>query len=159
MRIAWFHVPKCGSSLANIVLHLANASLPPSASIADARSCIGSQHHNCFHKDPWSTFFGRYALNRWFRNDTLWHGKTFFDHHQILESDYKAFRGSFVGMFRSPESRFRSAYTSYGRHGLPGLHRIRHPVAPDEATMPHGPGSVGFSLETVTFSRLQLIES
>ena len=132
MRIAWFHVPKCGSSLANIVLHLANASLPPSASIADARSCIGTQHHNCLHKDPWSTFFGRYALNRWFRNDTLWHGKTFFDHHQILESDYKAFRGSFVGMFRSPETRFRSAYTSYGRHGLPGLHRIRHPVAPDE---------------------------
>ena len=42
------------------------------------------------HTDPWSTFFGRFPLDQWFRNGTLWHGKTFFDHHEILESDYKA---------------------------------------------------------------------
>ena len=102
MRIAWFHVPKCGSSLANIVLHLANASLPPSTSIADARSCIGSQHHNCLHKIPGvhsltaTLSISGFATTRFGtgrRSSTT----------VILESDYKAFRGNFVGMFRSPE--------------------------------------------------------
>ena len=30
-RIAWFHVPKTGSSFANTLMHLANASLPANA--------------------------------------------------------------------------------------------------------------------------------
>ena len=32
-RIAWFHVPKTGSSFANTLMHLANTSLPANAFI------------------------------------------------------------------------------------------------------------------------------
>lgn len=119
-KIAWLHVPKCGSTFATTVLLYANQSLPENFTLCSKPSCFEGN------LDPWVDLWQRFSQPLWFPNGTLWKNAHFWDHHRISAHDYTEYKGYFVGMFRSPASRAASAFENYGRYGHPSLHRIRH---------------------------------
>ena len=102
-RIAWVHIPKCGTSFGNTLVHWANLSLPADATVGtDARE-----------------FMTGYAPRRWFfdQGNIFWmKDGNFGNHNSILAHVYRTWRGRFVGMFRSPAQRAESAYRHFGSH-------------------------------------------
>lgn len=116
-RVAFFHVPKTGTSLGNMIAHYVNASLPEGAVVPD---CTKEQ---CTHAELDSQgqleFQYRYPVDVWFR-DCLWmkdgHGpdkKDWFSHHEVSKEDFAAFKGRFVGLFRRPDQRALSSFHSF----------------------------------------------
>merc|ERR1719156_455886 len=65
--VAWFHVPKCGTSFGTTLAHYANSSIPLEARIPDARDPkCGNFEGRCFLKE--------YPIDQYF-NGLLWEKK------------------------------------------------------------------------------------
>ena len=60
-RIAWFHVPKTGSSFANTLMHLANTSLPANAFIQTKAKDLKEMG---FGNSPWTRGFASSSGSR-----------------------------------------------------------------------------------------------
>lgn len=119
-KIAWFHVMKCGSSFGTTLAHFANHSLPELAHVPSCRGVIADVEEDSCHFDqgPKELFVYKYPLREWFR-DAFWTGFT--DNHShdpgshkpISQTNYDAWKGHFVGFFRSPESQLASAFNHF----------------------------------------------
>jgi len=119
-KIAWFHVMKCGSSFGTTLAHFANHSLP---ALAHVPSCLGSiadvEEDSChIDQGPKELFVYKYPLQEWFSeafwsafNDNKSHDPG--SHKPIVLKDYDAWKGHFVGFFRSPESQLASAFNHF----------------------------------------------
>lgn len=92
-KLAWFHPPATGTSFGTTLFHYANASLPIQD---DARLLLG-----------WAHFFRKYKPDKWFR-DGLWYDEC--DHAPVTDDVYEQFKGHFVGLFRSPQTRIISHF-------------------------------------------------
>ena len=135
-RIAWLHIPKCGSSFGTALFHLANASLPATASmptcahtgvmikpemprphfhcVPSVDQCTKREVEKCVLGQPELSFFARFPIDEWFRC-TFWekrHGNVG-GHEPLDEATYEAFRGHLYGMFREPTKRTVSSYLWY----------------------------------------------
>lgn len=101
VRMAWAHIPKCGTSFGNVLVHWANQSLPMRANIGtDERS-----------------FMRRFPYRQWFWDDgpIFWKSSegNFGNHYGIDDASFTMFRGRFVGLFRNPALRAASAYAHF----------------------------------------------
>ena len=109
-RIAWFHVPKTGSSFANTLMHLANASLP-------ANAFLQNKSHDL------KAMVGEFPMDTWFRikfwepwRRSRHHGfGGIGDHTAISAAVHMQFAGHFFGLFRQPINRAQSAYAYFCR--------------------------------------------
>lgn len=102
-RVAWIHVPKCGTSFANTLIHYANSSIPKDDYISTA------------YPDADKFLAARYPIDRWFRNVLWTRGDGAWGLHiSLSDAAYQNFRGHVVSMFRRPSSRMFSAYLYHG---------------------------------------------
>ena len=112
-RIAWLHVPKCGSTFAVTLMHYAVPELP-----ADF---IGSKRFLSNLNEPAyaiaASQFDRSLTRRiWMKPPSLsatW-GGNWADHHALTDSVYEEWRGAIFGMFREPESLLESMWRFFG---------------------------------------------
>eukprot|EP00927_Polykrikos_kofoidii_P085674 TRINITY_DN9380_c0_g2_i1.p1 TRINITY_DN9380_c0_g2~~TRINITY_DN9380_c0_g2_i1.p1 ORF type:complete len:365 (+),score=36.72 TRINITY_DN9380_c0_g2_i1:71-1096(+) len=126
-KIAFFHVPKTGTSLGNMIVHYVNISLPTDAYIPDCREeeCPHAAKQGEGHIE----FQHRYNLDYWFKG-CFWEkegngprGTDWFGHNRITDEAYDMFNGRFVGLFRDPKQRAISSYHSFAdwtvkEHGI-----------------------------------------
>eukprot|EP00927_Polykrikos_kofoidii_P042502 TRINITY_DN364_c0_g2_i1.p1 TRINITY_DN364_c0_g2~~TRINITY_DN364_c0_g2_i1.p1 ORF type:complete len:326 (-),score=32.13 TRINITY_DN364_c0_g2_i1:205-1182(-) len=126
-RIAWFHIPKTGSSLGNLISHYLRPDFPADAVVPQC------EKETCEHVDKPSDsnreFQYRYDSNTWF-HDCLWlkpgHGPNntdWFAHASLSTLAWKSWKGSFVGMFRDPSQRALSSWDSFAGAFAPILGR------------------------------------
>ena len=125
-RIAWLHIPKCGSSFGTTLLHTANSSLPPAAKmpscthngillVPELPSALQSQRgRKCLLSQPEFTFFSRFPVDDWFKC-IFWEKSrgNFGGHEPIDDLAYRSFAPRFYGMFRAPLRRVVSSYLWY----------------------------------------------
>jgi hypothetical protein len=106
-RLAWFHVPKCSTSIGTTFGHFVKPELPETATMP---AC--SDEEPCeFAAVPEVQFMRQYALPQ----DILWtKGGNWGDHTAIDDGTWQQFRGHFVGLFRDPVRRAISAYKWFG---------------------------------------------
>ena len=89
-RIAWLHFPKAGTSFGTALMHVANDSLPSSATVPNM---FDYKHMNALR----ATYF---------RQATFWIPPMGFGWHAPLSaSTYKEFHGRIFAMFREPARR------------------------------------------------------
>lgn len=116
-RVAFFHIPKTGTSLGTLIAHYTNPSLPESAAIPNcqtevcthvSQACLGQLE-----------FQFRYPTQKWFK-DCLWlkpghgpDGTDWMSHSPITDDAYRSFEGRFVGFFRDPKQRALSSFYSF----------------------------------------------
>jgi len=104
-RIAWLHIPKCGTSFGTSLFHCANASLPEGAHIpvegTVKRSLV-------------PLFLREYPLSTWFRGRFWEKGGNVGEHTEITDSAWRRFNGHFFGMFRRPSARMYSSWRYFG---------------------------------------------
>ena len=105
LRIAWLHIPKCGTSFGNTLVHFANQSLPQRASVGTDET--GFMH--VFNATTWFSHAGKPVF--WMKDGN------FGNHLPITDDVYSSWRGHFVGMFRNPALRAESAF----RHFMPPM--------------------------------------
>ena len=129
-RIAFFHIPKTGTSLGTVIAHYVNSSLPDDAAVPNC------EVEKCSHvsESGWGQieFQFRYPREKWFK-DCLWekpghgpHGVDWFAHSKVLSSVYNEFEGRFVGMFRDPKQRALSSFSGFA-HMRVELYGIENP--------------------------------
>jgi len=109
-RVAWVHIPKCGSSFGTTVAHFANSSLP-------ATAVYGSTDRNLTHDEELKfdfsgSFIGEWPEEQYFQGGLLWggHEGKFGGHHRVTQEDFQQWRGRFVALFREPAARMQSAF-------------------------------------------------
>mmetsp|Transcript_5156 Transcript_5156/g.7261 ORF Transcript_5156/g.7261 Transcript_5156/m.7261 type:complete len:307 (-) Transcript_5156:693-1613(-) len=96
-KIAWVHIPKCGTSFGNVLVHYANPSLPRNASVGDNER----------------EFQRKYSFEIWFKG-TFWEkDQNFGNHFTISDQVYQDYYGHFFCMFRNPVHRAESAYNYF----------------------------------------------
>eukprot|EP00927_Polykrikos_kofoidii_P019149 TRINITY_DN1891_c0_g1_i6.p1 TRINITY_DN1891_c0_g1~~TRINITY_DN1891_c0_g1_i6.p1 ORF type:complete len:361 (+),score=39.82 TRINITY_DN1891_c0_g1_i6:74-1084(+) len=116
-RIAFFHIPKTGTSLGTVIAHYVNPSIPDDAVVPDCTK------ETCSHVPADSMgqleFQYRYPIKTWFK-DCLWEkagdgpdGTDWFNHNKVPADVYDDFTGRFVGMFRDPKQRALSSFHSF----------------------------------------------
>jgi len=116
-RVAFFHIPKTGTSLGNMIAHYVNTSLPAEAVIPNCAK------EACSHVESNGQgqleFQYRYPSEVWF-NNCLWikdgrgpDRKDWFSHKELEEKPYEEFKGRFVGLFRDPKQRAISSFYSF----------------------------------------------
>eukprot|EP00927_Polykrikos_kofoidii_P013073 TRINITY_DN1568_c0_g1_i1.p1 TRINITY_DN1568_c0_g1~~TRINITY_DN1568_c0_g1_i1.p1 ORF type:complete len:352 (-),score=40.85 TRINITY_DN1568_c0_g1_i1:217-1206(-) len=116
-RIAFFHIPKTGTSFGSVIAHYVNSSLPDDAAVPDC------EHVTCTHVSDggWGQieFQYRYPTDTWFK-DCMWekpgHGPNnvdWFAHSRVTTRVYDDFKGRFVGMFRNPKQRALSSFNGF----------------------------------------------
>jgi len=102
LRIAWHHIPKCGTSFGNTLVHWASPRLPENISIGtDERAFMQPQ-----------------SVKDWFWDDgpIFWmKDGNFGNHHSITDAAFAAYRGKFAGIFRNPALRAQSAHSHFER--------------------------------------------
>ena len=117
-RLAWFHVPKAGSSFGTALAHYANESLPPDARI---EPCGPEMGEHCLEERH---FLSKYPMDTWFK-DVFWEKSgNFGGHWPITESAWRMYEGSFYGFFRHPAARSWSAYDHFAAQGVNGFSRL-----------------------------------
>jgi len=109
-RVAWVHIPKCGSSFGTTVVHFANSSLP-------ATAVYGPEDRNltrdeALYFDFSGTFIEDWPEEQYFQGGLLWggHQGKFGGHHGVMQEDFQQWRGRFVALFREPAARMQSAF-------------------------------------------------
>ena len=107
-RIAWFHVPKTGSSFANTLMHLANTSLPANAFIQTKAKDLKEM----VREFPMDTWFRIKFWEPWRRSRHHGFGGIG-DHTAISAAVHTQFAGHFFGLFRQPVNRAQSAYAYF----------------------------------------------
>jgi hypothetical protein len=121
-KIAFFHIPKTGTSLGTLIAHYINSSLPANAVIPNC------QYEVCPHVTQPSLgqleFQTRWRANIWFKN-CFWmkpghgpDGTDWLSHSQIPNDAYQMFEGRFVGLFRNPKQRALSSFYSFEHYRL-----------------------------------------
>lgn len=105
-KLAWIHIPKCGSSFSNIIITWACPDIP-------------DKH---FVDVPWiDAVWGE--LKNQLGGDCVKKLELGVGHRKIDDDSnthgWKLSKGHFVGMFKEPEQRILSAF-KYGRHGIGG---------------------------------------
>jgi len=114
-RVAFLHVPKCGTALANALLHYACAGLEPtvgfsldphrnvSTRFADPDSALhyANRHSYCDTAQFWQQNDGAAIVS--------WIG-----HHPLTDNVFRRWRGSIFGVFREPWSHLRSMWAYFG---------------------------------------------
>lgn len=117
-RIAWLHIPKCGTSFLTTLLHFANHSLPPDARIPACdhsgrmifpeRDRLMKVNEKCVNAASELTFFQHFPVNIWFK-DTFWNAPVGIGRHYELNrrvlKDYDVYT-----MLRDPTERLASAF-------------------------------------------------
>jgi len=99
-KIRWLHIPKTGTSFANIVWHYGCPDIPRSASVADYDTRFEGELDDA------------YPMKK---NCPYLVDHTPATHKPIGEKEWEDHHGSFVTMFREPSSRIESAF-NYNRH-------------------------------------------
>jgi len=118
-RVAFFHIPKTGTSLGTVIAHYVNPSLPDEAAVPDCT------RETCSHVPSNSMgqleFQYRYPIKKWFK-DCLWEKAgdgpdsiDWFNHNKVSAEVYDDFTGRFVGMFRDPKQRALSSFHSFAK--------------------------------------------
>mmetsp|Transcript_2049 Transcript_2049/g.3818 ORF Transcript_2049/g.3818 Transcript_2049/m.3818 type:complete len:274 (+) Transcript_2049:263-1084(+) len=105
---------KCGSTFGATLAHFANSSLPKGAHMPSCNHLDASEEDACpgGNQGPYEFFLHKYPEATWF-HQVFWTKSGDPDpgnHRRIDDSDWSRFEGSFVGMFRQPESRMVSAF-------------------------------------------------
>ena len=107
-RVAWVHIPKCGTSFGTTLVHYANASLPEDFAIPTPGSAL-----------PRTFPVNVLGFNAWFQGVFWLKGRSedhnIANHNVISEAVWAQYRGRFFGMFREPLSRARSIYAFFTR--------------------------------------------
>ena len=119
-RVAWLHIPKAGTSFATTLVHYANASLPPNASIL-LEGDDAPQFKDLLDPLP-RRFFDVFPIREWFRG-VFWEKRggeavRMSGHDAMNEEAWRLYgphHGRFFGMFRDPKSRARSLWGYFGR--------------------------------------------
>lgn len=129
--ISWVHIPKCGTSFGNTLVHAANPSLPPTARMptcdkhalhhdasVDKKPKYGLFHpyqpHRC--KGATDVFFQLYPHKKWFRHrfacgKDMASGTCDAGRHMPLTGKlFAAHKGHFQGLFRDPAGLIPSSY-------------------------------------------------
>ena len=142
--ISWVHIPKCGTSFGNTLVHAANPSLPPTARMptcdkhalhhdasVDKKPKYGLFHpyqpHRC--KGATDVFFQLYPHKKWFRHrfacgKDMASGTCDAGRHMPLTGKlFAAHKGHFQGLFRDPAGLIPSSYLRAAR----GAGRIEPP--------------------------------
>lgn len=105
-RVAWFHVPKCGTSFGTALAHYANSSLPPQAQM-QLQECKGP---------PGKCFTNKYPIEAYFKG-LLWEKDgNWGDHYAIDNKTFNKFHGHFFGMIRKPSDRSFSSWRFFAPH-------------------------------------------
>lgn len=97
VRIAWHHVPKCGTSFGNTLVHWANQSLPEHVDIGDDERGLMEAY-------PPKAWFWDDGPIFWMKDDN------FGNHFAVDDATFESYQGRFVGLFRDPALRAASAY-------------------------------------------------
>lgn len=97
VRIAWHHVPKCGTSFGNTLVHWANQSLPEHVDIGDDERGLMEAY-------PPKAWFWDDGPIFWMKDDN------FGNHFAVDDATFESYQGRFVGLFRNPALRAESAY-------------------------------------------------
>jgi len=117
--VAWFHIPKCGTSFGTTLAHYANSSLPREAVMPTQEECTYPGQDPVV--PPEECFTNRYPIPQYFNNlfwlkTTIWKDKRFVNwgaHYPIDAGVWETFRGSFFGMFRAPAARTFSSWKHF----------------------------------------------
>lgn len=117
-KIAWLHIPKCGTSFLTVLLHFANRSLPPDAVVPGCRrngllrfpesDRVAKPDEHCVAHSAERTFFLRFPVRDWFA-DTFWNTPRDIGAHRALAEDVLREYDVFT-MIRHPSRRIESAY-------------------------------------------------
>lgn len=147
--IFWFHVPKTGTSFGTVLIHHANASLPPDAAVSNCDKYLSFHDASVDHipnfavEHPYEphvchgasdSLFKRFTHERWFAGWFVCgncdaHGTCDAGGHlAITDSMYAAHWGHFQGLFRSPLKLLPSQYLR-SEAGGPGtkINLEKHP--------------------------------
>uniref|UniRef100_A0A7S1LB91 Uncharacterized protein n=1 Tax=Alexandrium catenella TaxID=2925 RepID=A0A7S1LB91_ALECA len=108
--MAWFHVPKCGSSLENLLIHLPGLCPGVPDDIVVSVETFGENHNSAFKK-----------AYRPLDQDGACPGSfTHWGAHDGADPDWETmYNGHAITMLREPEQRLLSGY-NYGQHSWPG---------------------------------------
>jgi len=111
-KVAWFHIPKCGTSFGTTLMHYANSSLP-----REARIRAGDELPK--ELKPGQAVLREFPASQWFKN--VWWEKSgnVAGHNLVSASNFKEFRGNFFGMFREPWQRMYSDWNFFGKQTDP----------------------------------------
>uniref|UniRef100_A0A7S0A8L4 Uncharacterized protein n=1 Tax=Pyrodinium bahamense TaxID=73915 RepID=A0A7S0A8L4_9DINO len=104
-RVAWLHIPKCGTSFGTSLFHCANVSLPEEAHIPAQGTVEG-------YLVP--SFLTQYPLDLWFQGRFWTKGGNVGSHTEIKEDVWRSFKGHFFAMFRKPSARAYSSWKFFG---------------------------------------------
>ena len=133
-RVAWFHPPKTGSSLGNVLLHAASALLPPCARMGQCTNLpFAPRGNRSFalnhpYEPHWCSgatdyLFLRFPPDLWFdrsesgsigsvprRTPSFWLENDFGAHASVSQRTFAEYKGAFHGLFRAPHKLLPSNY-------------------------------------------------
>ena len=155
--IRWVHIPKTGTSFVNVLIHYANASLPPNARMStcdahglhhDPNSNRGSQQFTRNHistasrpqspyephicSPPYDGLFTRFPMSTWFRR--CFAIEPPLEHATLSASEWHQHRGHLYALFRDPLKLYPSQYFRAARP--PG--RLQPPYDDVDFATPRG---------------------
>lgn len=102
-KVAWVHIPKCGTTFGTTLVHYANSTLPKKAAMElDTKST-----------PPGEIFSAKYPPDYWFRG-LMWNKRySFADHTEITDRAWAQWNGHFFAMVRKPDRRTYSSWVYF----------------------------------------------